>query len=396
MLHVNKKNATVFYTIIQSLYFFISAMVYCYASAYLLHRGLSNSQIGIALGVSCILSALLQPAAAILVERTGVRLGSFMALMYVAFTLAALVLLLLPLQGTGLIVVMVVVFLIQSTMQSFLNCLHVGQSKDGITINYSLARGVGSAVFSLSNFFVGRILVRISVDYLPGFYLVAAVLLIGMLLLFRDFRTEGENPKTVTPEQKALLLRKYPYFYLFLAGLTCLSITHTFTENYLLQTIQRFGGTSANLGTAFAIAAITELPAMLLYSKLYKKVGNRRLLCFAGWMWATKNFLIMIASNIYVVYAAELLQFASYAIYVPAAVRYISHAIPKSEFLKGQSLAGSAFTVGSIFSSFVGGHLIDSIGITQTLWLVQIFSVAGVLLFTAAMFGSLHKTPYVD
>lgn len=396
MLCVNKKNATLLYTVIQALYFFANAMVFCYASAYLLQRGLSNGQIGITMGISYVLSALLQPALAMVVERTHIRLGVLMSVLYAVFILASLALVFLPLHSASLIVIMIIVASIQSSTQASVNALHRGHIQNGITVNFSLARGVGSATYSLSNFCMGRLLLHTSILHLPTFYLAATALLIGMLLLFQGSPSAGDNPQAVTTDQKALLLKQYPYFYLFLAGLSCLSITHSFTETYLLQIIQRFGGTSADLGTVFGIAAITELPAMLLYSRVYKKLGNRHILAFAGWMWATKNFLIMIAGNIYVVYAAALLQFFSFAIYVPAAVRYISHAIPKSEFLKGHALAGSAFTVGSIFATFVGGQLIDRIGMTPTLWLLQIFSVAGVVLFTAAMFGSIRNTPYSD
>ena len=396
MLCVNKKNATLLYTVIQALYFSANAMVFCYASAYLLHRGLSNGQIGITMGVSYILSALLQPVLAMLVERIHIRLSSLLSMLYAVFVLASLALLLLPLSSASLIAIMIIVTSIQASTQASVNALHRGHIQNGITINFSLARGVGSAMYSLSNFCVGRLLLHTSIAHLPAFYLVATVLLVGILLLFQGNPPAEDNPQAAAVGQKALLLKKYPYFYLFLAGLACLSITHSFTETYLLQIIQRFGGTSSDLGTIFGIAAITELPAMLLYSKVYKKLGNRHLLAFAGWMWVIKNFLIMMAGNIYVVYAAALLQFFSFAIYVPAAIRYISHAIPKSEFLKGQSIAGSAFTVGSIFAAFVGGQMIDRIGITPTLWLVQIFSVAGVILFTVAMFGSIRNTPYND
>ena len=134
---------------------------------------------------------------------------------------------------------------------------------------------------------------------------------------------------------------------------------------------------------------------MLLYRRMADKFGNRRLLAFAGWMWALKNFLIAIAPNVYFIYAAELLQFVGYAIYVPAGVRYIAHTLPESEFLKGQALVGSAFTAGFLITGFVGGPMIDLIGLEATLWGLQLFSVGGVLLFTLALTKSLHMFPSV-
>ena len=101
----------------------------------------------------------------------------------------------------------------------------------------------------------------------------------------------------------------------------------------------------------------------------------------------------MLAPNVYIIYAAELLQFVGYAIYVPAGVRYIAHTLPESEFLNGQALVGSALTAGCLIASFVGGPMIDMVGLGATLCGVQLFSVGGVILFSCAMTKSLHMFP---
>ena len=188
-------------------------------------------------------------------------------------------------------------------------------------------------------------------------------------------------------------MREYPQFYLFFAGVLCLATSNGFTETFLLQIVQRVGGDSADLGAAIFISAMMELPAMVLYRRFADRVGNRRLLAFAGWMWALKNFLIMLAPSVHLIFAAEVLQFVGYAIYVPAGVRFIAHTLRENEFLKGQAIVGSATTAGYLISSFVGGPMIDLVGLGTTLWGVQLFSVGGVLLFAAAMKKSLSLAP---
>lgn len=393
---INQKNVTVYYAVIQALYFMIGAMVFCYASAYLLHRGFTNGQIGMTLGVANLLSAFLQPAIAVFVQKTGIRLGTCVAALYGVFGLLILVLLALPMEGIFLVAVMVLIFLVQSALQPSINSLYRGYDNKGIKVNFGLARGVGSLAFSMGSLLTGQLLRYFTPDVLPMMYLIPAILMIIAVLLFHAPNVGPEEGMPVTPKQKALLLKEYPHFYMFLAGVVCLAVTHCFTETYLLQIIRRIGGTSANLGIAIAISAITELPAMMLYRKVSKKVGNRRLLMFAGWMWAAKNILIMFAPNIYVVYAAELLQFISYAIYVPAGIRYVSHAIPESQFLKGQALTGSAFTVGGLLATFLGGQMLDFFGLRVSCLIIQIFSITGIVLFTIAMLDSIRRFPTVE
>lgn len=392
-LKVTQKNATAFCAAIHIIYFCLIAAVACHASALLLSKGLTNGQIGTTLGISNVLSVIVQPLIASFVQKTRIRLGSCLAVLFGFMAVLSVVLLLFPENVPVSVVCFALLFMLQSASQPSINSLHQGYHTQGIPIQFSTARAFGSAAFSLSSLLLGHLVSRYTPSILPILYLIPSLLLILAILLFRAPNVQADPAQGDVKKSHSLPIKRYPHFYLFLAGLVCLASSHCFMETYFLQIIRRIGGTSANLGVAFFIAAITELPAMLLYKKLYKVVGNRLLLCIAGWMWLTKHLLIVLAPNIYVVYAAELLQFASYAIYVPTAVRFISHAIPQASFLKGQALAGSAFTIGGLFSSFVGGHMIDLMGINQALWTIQIFSLAGVLLFTFTMFDSKRRFP---
>ena len=128
---INQKNVTVYYAVIQALYFMIGAMVFCYASAYLLHRGFTNGQIGMTLGVANLLSAFLQPAIAVFVQKTGIRLGTCVAALYGVFGLLIIVLLALPVEGIFLVAVMILIFLVQSALQPSINSLYRGYDNKG-------------------------------------------------------------------------------------------------------------------------------------------------------------------------------------------------------------------------------------------------------------------------
>ncbi len=394
-IRIDRKNATAFYAVIQALYFCTVALIGGYASAYLLHRGFTNAQIGLMLGIGNLGAAGFQLLVASFVTRTGMQLGKVIICIYALIAALALGLLLLPVGGLVFCTMYVLEFLLLNAMQSSINSLYRGYHEQGTKINFAVSRGIGSAAYSLTSLAAGMLIHKFTPDILPGLYAVPCMLLCVIIFVFNAPNVAERQASSVTPAEKKILLREYPQFYIFFAGVLCLATTNGFTETFLLQIIRRIGGTSSNLGVAFFISAMMELPAMVLYRRFADKVGNRRLLAFAGWMWALKNFLIMLAPNVYFVYAAELLQFVGYAIYVPAGVRYIAHTLPESEFLKGQSIVGSAFTIGYLISSLVGGSMIDFIGLRATMWGVQLFSVGGVLLFSYAMTKSLSMFPSV-
>ncbi len=390
-MKMTKRKANIMYAVIQALYFMNMAIIYNFASAYLLDRGFTNSQIGLLLGSATVVTVILQLFLAEFIARSGIVLGKAVAVLFACLALAAFALLLFPLKGIAFVIAIEIVFVVENTLQPSVNSLYRGYSNQGVTINFALCRGIGSAAYSFSTLFIGQYLRNVSMKYLPGFYLVPSVLLVILVLMFRAPAITAENSQ----QQKIHLFREYPHFTLFLVGVALLATSHGFSETFLLQIMTQIGGGVGNLGIALAISSVTEFPAMLAYRWLFKKFGNRRMMLFAGWMWCLKGFLIMFAPSIPVIYAAELLQIASYALYVPTSAKHIAHAIPSSEFLRGQALAGSAFTVGTLISTLLGGRLIDTLGIRSAAVTMQLCSTTGAIIFTVSILWSLRVIPSV-
>ncbi len=392
---ITQKNATAIFAVIHVLYFCTLALVGCYFSPYLLALGLSSAQLGIALGVCNLCAVAFQLLAADLVRRTGIRICTITRYAYMLISVLAVVLLVVPVNVVFFCVLFVIIGLMVFGLQSTVNGLYLGYHEQGTRINFGRARGCGSVAWSVSSLVAGLVIQRHSALILPALYLIPCILLSILLYIFNAPNVTEVRSEDVSLSDERLTMRKYPQFFLFFLGMLCLVATNAFTETYMLLIMEDLGGTSANLGMALFISSMMELPAMAIYRRIADKVGNRRLLAFAAVMWAVKNLCIALAPSVYFIYAAELLQFVGYALYVPAYVRYIAHTLPESEFLKGQALVGSAFTGGCLLAGFVGGPLIDLVGIHAAMWYIQLFSLAGVIFLACAMKKSLTMFPHV-
>lgn len=372
------------YTLIHILYWVTNCLMFNFASAYLQAKGYTNGNIGLILALSYMGSALMQPGFATLFQKKGVRLNLGMVGVYAAAILLSLVILLVPMGKIVLACVIVLVFTLHSSMQPGLNSLHREFELGGIAMNFGVARGIGSAVFSASSAVIGVVMSRFAPTVLPGFYLCTMLALMVVLFFFR-------SPGAVQREEKrnhhsvAYIFRNYPRFALFLAGVVCLMLPYTFVENFLLQIMQSLGGTSAHQGIAISIFGIVEVPTMLLYSRASRRFGGNNLLRMAGWVWVVKNLVTLMATSPAGIYASCVLQFATMAVYIPGMVEYVANNLPEQDFLKGQALAGSAFTLACLVSTSLGGKLIDAMGVRTTLMMLQMFSVAGAVLFTVAI-----------
>lgn len=385
------RRATARYAVVQGLYWTVYCLMVGFASAFLLDAGFTNGQIGLILGLSYLLSAILQPVVGSLFSRRGLKLNNAIAIAYVPVALASLAVMALPLGHGPLAVLMAVSFTIQSMLQPSVNALHQNLETESDRVNFGLARGVGSAAYALSSFAMGRLLTRFAPSIIPGAYGLAVVALIAVLLCLRTTTAVGRAAVDVRGASYADILREHRGMALFLVGAACMFLTYSFIDSFLLQIITSIGGSSANLGTAITLSAMTELPAMILFSRLSKKGLGLKLFLASIWFWLAKDVLTLLAPSPQALYGVQLLNFASCAVYVPGMMVYMQHTLPQSQLLRGVTLAGTATTLGSLAATLLGGWLIDAVGVRAALLAVQLFAACGTVLLTIALTAAVRR-----
>ena len=132
----------------------------------------------------------------------------------------------------------------------------------------------------------------------------------------------------------------------------------------MIQIITNVGGTSADLGRLLAIAAITEIPVMFLFSRIVKHVKSSALLVVSSVFFILKAFGYFAAGNIALMTIAAVMQMGSFAIYIPASVYYVNEVMEERDKFKGQALMTGSNTLGGVIGSLLGGLLIDQAGVS--------------------------------
>ena len=69
-----------------------------------------------------------------------------------------------------MVVLTITVFTLMLTMQPFINSLTFAFEKNGIHINFGLARGIGSVAYAVMSLILGNIVAIFSPELLPFFY----------------------------------------------------------------------------------------------------------------------------------------------------------------------------------------------------------------------------------
>ena len=384
-MFLKKWGPTPRYALIQGLYWAIYCLMVGFASVFLLDHGFTNAQIGLILGLSYLLSAILQPVVGSVFSRRNIRLNIGIACAYIPVAILSLIVVTVPLGRISLAVMLVTMFTVQSMMQPSVNALYQCYESDGRQVNFGLARGIGSAAYALASFAMGRLLARLSPSLLPGIYGAFAAAMIVVLLCEKT--TAGGNRTNLGRRSASYadILRSYPSLALFLAGIGCMFLTYSFIDNFLVQIILSIGGNSGDLGTAITLSAMTELPAMAIFARFSRKGKGIPLYLISIWFWLAKDLLTLLAPNPQILFAVQLLNFASCAVFVPGMMDYMRHVLPESQLLRGVTLAGTVTTLGSLLATILGGWLIDSIGVRHALMTAEFFAVCGTALLTVAL-----------
>ena len=389
----NKLNAD--YSLLQLLYWSTSAVVFCFTTVYLQFRGYSNYEIGIVFALGNVCGFAAQTLVSGYVDRH--RRRNLLPCIRIAVLLSLLLMLLVYLLPSGSISLIAAYALIIAG-NTLLNPLCISLSfymeSWGCAVSFSRARALGSLSFALCSVALGILVQRVSASSVPAAFIVFSALMGLVTLTFipgdRAYRasvSKDERQKAKTAASGGIIgfARENRRFMLFLLGTAVLYFTHALIGNFMIEFIRNIGGGSEDMGNVLAFMTVMEFPVMLLFSRLTQRFKCSTLLRFAVVMFTAKELMIYLAPSIPALYAAEALQAFSFALFVPASVRYVDEVIAGHNAVKGQAFVTAMITLGSIFASYTGGLLLDSSTPRFTLFVGVIVSAVGTLIMLCAI-----------
>ena len=377
------------YSAIQFIFFGSVCAVMGYASVYLLDQGVSNSLIGTILAAISVIVVFTQPAIAAYADKNKhIELRKIISAVMVLAVILSVATFFVKDVVVLLLCVYVGISTCIQTVMPLMNSLAFVFEKQGIEINYGIARGIGSAAYALVSFALGYLVEDFGTSVIPLVYIffnVLLVLAVNSFVLPKSERkdvAEVEEEKATEEKQLSFIdfFKKYKKFMIFVLGVVVVYFTHTIINNFFIQILTPIGGTESDMGTAVFLAAIVELPAMGLFNSIRKKVKVSTLLKFSAIMFAVKHALTFLATDMTLIYVAQFCQIAAYAILIPASVYYVNSIVAKQDQIKGQSMVTMAMTASGIVANLAGGFLLDGIGVHNVLLMGTVISVIGAVI----------------
>lgn len=388
----SRQDTTRLYSVMQGLYWMVFCAYIGFATVYLVSTGRSASDIGILIAVANITGALLQPVAAELADRTeGLTLSQLVLILAGAGVLGSLWLFLTD--GVLTLILYGGLVALLHVIMPLMNALGMAYNNSGQRCNFGLARAMGSLGFALISYVLGILVDRWGSWTIP---LTAGGLFLILVLVMALGQQPLLDPKDPGPVQgipkgvslKALMTG-YPGFLAVLAGVFLIYGFHNITNIYLIQIMETVGGSAREMGITIGLAAVLELPAMIFFSRLHRRLGSSRILQLSSVFWVMKSLGYLLAGRVGHIYATQLFQALAFAPFTPGVVYYTDELMADRDKVRGQAYMATANTLGGVLGSLSGGFFLDFRGVGAMI----LFGVGLAVTGAAAVFRGLRAVP---
>lgn len=377
------RRLTANYALIQCIYNMGYCCVINFASVFLLARAFTNSEVGITLTVANALNLVLQPFVASFADKTQkVALRSIVAALLVLTTTLSLLLLVTPALFLPTAILYTLLFCFHVTQYPLITSLSLEHINDGVPLNFSLARGIGSFAFAMLAIVTGFLVDDYGASIIMA--INAGVGIIGIVLV-ATFRKAHRRKISDGVEERASGLiefsNKNKRFMAVVCSIALLFFSHILINTYTIQIIRNVGGTSADMGIASAIGGFLELPAMALFPLLLLRMGSAGTIMKLSCVFmVVKALLTLLAPTVFWVYVAQCFQFFAFAMFVPSSVYYVNEVIAGIDKVKGQTYMVMAISVSGMIGNFAGGLMLDSGGVPFMLTVGFVVSAVGLVM----------------
>lgn len=384
-------NVTGAYSLMQAAEWGVDGCLYCYSSFFLLSCGLTNTNIGICMGVASIGSFFAQILFGEVLNRQG-RSGLRRFLLAAAgILLLGNVVLLLPIGRLLAVTLFLAGCMLLTMFPAFLDAASMYELQRGVPVDFGIGRGTGSLGYAVCSALVGRLLLRFGTSSIFCTGAVLSAVLIGGILWFfaaadqqigDDYFLEVPTQEKKESRSNGLnftFLTAYPRYTVLLTGCVLLMMGHTYTSNFLYQIISHKGGDEGGMGLAAAIAACAEVPVLFLFGRISHRLRCDQWLKLSALLLILKMALGYWAAGTSSFLFSELFQ-SGYALYVVSSVYYTGAVIPHGDVINGQAYLHAASTLGVLLSLLTGGAILDYFGVQSLLFTGVIALVIGTVI----------------
>ena len=385
------KQLNIEYFSLQSLFWMTYCMVVGFSVTYLLSCGYTNSEAGYILASANICALILQPFFADLADRSKKinAMTIFLVSIEIIFV-CSIGLFFISVRSLMLTLIYVVMITLANAVIAFLTSIQFLMDTSKSKINFGLCRAGGSLCFAILSALMGIMIERIGMKSIPLALFIITLLIIGLCIFITRHSINGNIKAVLTLEKKRssslfVFFKENLRFMILSIAMLFIYYAHAFITNFTISIVRNVGGDNREMGYLIAFMALMELPGMIGFKEISRRFKVSSLLLFSMIMFSIKAIIVWLSPSLMTLTFGFALQVVSFALYIPASVQYANIIIDEKDTVKAQMMFNLMQAGGAVFSSIIGGWLIDFSGISHALLVGAILSCIGTIIAFAGI-----------
>lgn len=382
----NTKQLNIEYFSLQSLFWMTYCMVVGFSVTYLLSCGYSNSEAGYILASANICALILQPFLADLADHSKKINAMTILLVSIAIIFVCSIgLFFISIRSVVLTLIYVVMITLANAVIAFLTSVQFLMDTSKSKINFGLCRAGGSLCFAILSALMGMMIERIGMKSIPTALFIITLLIIVLCMYITRHRINDKQITGSTLEKRKssslfIFFRENPKFMILSVAMLFIYYAHAFITNFTISIVRNVGGNHREMGYLIAFMALMELPGMIGFKEISRRFKVSSLLLFSMIVFSVKAIIVWLSPSLITLTFGFALQVVSFALYIPASVQYANIIIDEKDTVKAQMMFNFMQAGGAVFSSIIGGWLIDFSGISHALLVGAILSCIGTMI----------------
>ena len=382
----NTKQLNIEYFSLQSLFWMTYCMVAGFSVTYLLSCGYSNSEAGYILASANICALILQPFLADLADHSKKINAMTILLVSIAIIFVCSIgLFFISIRSAVLTLIYVVMITLANAVIAFLTSVQFLMDTSKSKINFGLCRAGGSLCFAILSALMGIMIERIGMKSIPITLFIITLFIIALCMYITRHRINDKQTTGSTLEKRQssslfVFFRENPKFMILSIAMLFIYYAHAFITNFTISIVRNVGGNHREMGYLIAFMALMELPGMIGFKEISRCFKVSSLLLFSMIMFSVKAIIVWLSPSLITLTFGFALQVVSFALYIPASVQYANIIIDEKDTVKAQMMFNFMQAGGAVFSSIIGGWLIDFSGISHALLVGAILSCIGTMI----------------
>lgn len=161
------------YNFLHLFYWFTGCCINGFIAVFLQSKGLSNTEIGIVTGGSCVATIFLSPFMSSLISKIkGMTIKKLMTFLMLTTVLLYIAMAFLPIPAFLVMIFYVIMYALNMSTVPMLTMIAMNYINEGTYVNFGLARGIGSASWATSALIFGQVVSFLGANILSIAYCV--------------------------------------------------------------------------------------------------------------------------------------------------------------------------------------------------------------------------------